>query len=166
MRELSSNNCIVLEWKYPNDYEYVTILLSGFHQLRVLQRIVYKRHTCKEYQSWWTENAFSGGHYYLNMWLHKESFNALVQFRIENIASGYTDMDLESITITAKKYQGLKYFCDSRQGSTTIVVQVSTRLKGVAATAISSAKTANEVIACSAFELLVEKILKTSVGEG
>ena len=74
------------------------------------------------------------------MGLHKESVNALVQFRIENIASGYTDMDLESVTITAKKYQGLKYFRDNRQGSTTIIVQVSTRLKGVAATAISKCK--------------------------
>ena len=71
------------------------------------------------------------------MGLHKESFNALVQFRIENIASGYTDMDLESVTSTAKKYQGLKYFHDNPQGSTTIIVKVSTRLTGVAATAIS-----------------------------
>ena len=29
------------------------------------------------------------------MGMHKESFNALVQFRIENIASGYKDMDPE-----------------------------------------------------------------------
>ena len=74
------------------------------------------------------------------MGLHKESFNALVQFRIVNFASGYTDMDPESVTMTTKKYQGLKYFRDNRHGSTTIIVQVSTRLKGVAGTAISKWK--------------------------
>ena len=34
-------------WKYPKDYEDVIILMNGFHQLRVLQRIIYKRHACK-----------------------------------------------------------------------------------------------------------------------
>ena len=46
-------------------------------------------------QLWKIENAFSAGHYYRNTELHKESFNALVQFRIENIASGYIDIDPE-----------------------------------------------------------------------
>ena len=71
------------------------------------------------------------------MGLHKESFNELVKFTIENIASGYTDIDPESVTITAKKYQGLKYFHDKCHGSNTSIIQMSTRLKGVAATAIS-----------------------------
>ena len=55
-------------WTYRKDYEDVIILMGGFHQLRVLQRIMYKRHACKGYQSWWinastiasgsSENAF------------------------------------------------------------------------------------------------------------
>jgi hypothetical protein len=77
--------------------------MGGFHQLRVLQRIIYKRHACKGYQSWWvdagtiafgsSENAFNGGHYYRNMRLHKGSFNALVQFRAEKITSGFREID-------------------------------------------------------------------------
>lgn len=42
-------------WKYPKDYEDVLILMGGFHQLRVLQRIIYKRHASKGYQSWWVD---------------------------------------------------------------------------------------------------------------
>ena len=30
-------------WKYPKKFEIVLILMGDFHQLRVLQRIIYKR---------------------------------------------------------------------------------------------------------------------------
>ena len=66
------------------------------------------------------------------MRVHKESFNALVQFRIENVTSGYTDMDPD-----------LKLKVQQLQQT-------------------PNAKTVNEVIACPAFEHPVEKILQTS----
>ncbi len=39
-------------WKHPEVYQQVVILMGGFHQLRVRQRILYKQHACKGYKSW------------------------------------------------------------------------------------------------------------------
>ena len=129
-------------WKYPKDYENLIILMSGFHQLRVLQRIIYKRHACKGYQSWWvnagtivfgsSENAFSGGHYYRNMRLHKESFNALVQFRAEKITSGFSEID--------------------------------PNLKLKQLSSAPSPEAIEDVMVCPALELLVQKIVQVEDG--
>ena len=80
-------------WKFPDTYKNVTILMGGFHQLRVRQRMLHKRHGCRGFKSWWidagiiasgsAEKAAEGNHYYRSMRLHKECFNALIQFRVE-----------------------------------------------------------------------------------
>ena len=39
------------------------------------------------------DKAAEGGHYYRNLRLQKESFCALVQFRVESLTAKYTDID-------------------------------------------------------------------------
>lgn len=90
-------------WKYPDVYKNVILLMGGFHQLRVRQRMIHKRHDCKGYKSWWidagviaagsADKAAEGGHYYRNMRLHKESFTALVQMRIEELTANYSTIE-------------------------------------------------------------------------
>ena len=60
--------------------------MGGFHQLRVMQRLLYKHHDCKGYKTWCVDSgtmaggsanqAFEEGHYYRSMRLHKECFDA------------------------------------------------------------------------------------------
>ena len=81
--------------------------MGGFHQLRVRQRHIYKCHAIMGCKEWFmdsgtispgsVDNAFGGNHYYRCMRLLKGAFDALIQFRTENIRNHYrdTDKDLE-----------------------------------------------------------------------
>ena len=51
------------------------------------------------------DKAAEGGHYYRNLRLHKESFCALGQFRVESLTAKYTDIDAGLITL----FQDLKH---------------------------------------------------------
>ena len=96
-----SKLCDIL-WKNPEMYSRIILLMGGFHQLRVMQRILYKRHYCKGYMDWCidaetiakgsAEQAFEGRHYYRCMRVHKECFDALVQFRVEAITTNLSTM--------------------------------------------------------------------------
>ena len=69
--------------------------MSGSHQSRVMQRLLHKRHFPKVYREWCVDTktiaegsinqAFEGRHYYQSMRMHKECFDALVQFCIEKV---------------------------------------------------------------------------------
>ena len=82
-------------WKNPQLYKGIILLMGGFHQLRVMQRLLYKRYACRELKDWFTDagviasgsvdQALEGRHYFRSMRLHKECFDALVQFRIEDL---------------------------------------------------------------------------------
>lgn len=71
--------------------------MGGFHQLRVRQKLLFKRHSCRGYNQWCVDSgiiasgsadqAFEGRHYYRSMRVHKECFDALVQFKVEEIIS-------------------------------------------------------------------------------
>ena len=90
-------------WKDPELYQNVVILMGGFHQLRVRQKTIFKRHAIKGYQQWVIDAktiafgsapaAIEGRHYYRNMRVNKEIFCALVQYRVENITNNYKDFD-------------------------------------------------------------------------
>ncbi len=92
-------------WKNGNHYKKVIVMMGGFHQLRVRQRLIYKRHACMGYKDWHIDSstiapgsadqAFSGKHYYRCMRVLKESFDALVQFFAETTTNNYTDMESE-----------------------------------------------------------------------
>ena len=66
--------------------------MGGFHQLRVKQRLIYKRFSCIGIKEWCINarvialgsatQAMEGHHYY-RLQLHKECFDELVQFPFE-----------------------------------------------------------------------------------
>ena len=90
-------------WKHGNLYKTVLMIMGGFHQMRIRQRIISKRHAVMGYKEWFVESgiispgsvdhAFNGGHYYRCMRLLKEAFDALIQFRTENITNHYQDIE-------------------------------------------------------------------------
>ena len=90
-------------WKHGDYYKNIIILMGGFHQMRVAQRLLYKRFGCLGYKEWFidagtiasgsADRACEGNHYYRSMRLHKESFDALIQYRTEQITEIYTKMD-------------------------------------------------------------------------
>ena len=59
-------------WKNPDLYGQIKVLMGGFHQLRVRQRLLHKRHTVRGYKQWWidaetvasgsADQAMEGGH--------------------------------------------------------------------------------------------------------
>ncbi len=77
--------------------------MGGFHQLRVMQRFIYKCYHCRGMQPWCVdaeiitkgsaEHAFEACHYYSCMRIHKECFDALVQLRIEQITKQNTKIN-------------------------------------------------------------------------
>ena len=95
---LYSKLCHIL-WKNPELYKQVILLMGGFHQLRVMQKILYKRYNCRQIQQICVEaeviakgssdQAFEGRHYYRCLRVHKECFDALVQLRIERLTDNH-----------------------------------------------------------------------------
>ena len=71
--------------------------MSGFHQLRVKQRLIYKRSNCIGIKKWCINDgiiapvsaaqAIEVQHYYRCMHLHKECFDTSVQFGFEKMKS-------------------------------------------------------------------------------
>ena len=68
--------------------------MGGFHQPIVMQqKMLYKRYACLGYRTWFIDSkviadgsvdmAVEGRHYYRCMRVLKESFNALIQYRVE-----------------------------------------------------------------------------------
>ena len=95
--------CHIL-WKDRELYQNIIVLMGGFHQLRVRQKTIYKRHAVKGLQQWCTDSgtvatgssdaAIEGRHYYRCMRIHKEMFCALVQYRAETeMGKSYENMD-------------------------------------------------------------------------
>ena len=92
-----------LIWKHYDRFKTVVPLMGGFHQLRVFQKILYKRHSVIGYQEWYSDagiiaegsapQAFEGRHYFRSMRIHKEGFDALAQHRIDNMTSNYENLD-------------------------------------------------------------------------
>ena len=76
-------------------------IMGCFHQMRVFQRVLFKRYNCMDLQDWlidsWTiaagsvslSQAFEGRHYYRSLRLHKEEFDALVQWRVEDTTNKF-----------------------------------------------------------------------------
>ena len=109
-----SKLCHIL-WKNPELYKQVVLLMGGFHQLRVMQKILYKRYNFRQLQQICVEaeviakgssdQAFEGRHYYRCLRVHKESFDALVQLRVENLTDNHrsTPSDLIAKLQTLRK---------------------------------------------------------------
>ena len=79
-----------ITWKKPKLYKCIVILMGGLHQLCVKQRLIFKCFICIGIKDWCVDagviapssaaQAAEGSHYYRYMCLHKECFNAIVQF--------------------------------------------------------------------------------------
>ena len=92
-------------WKHGGLDKNIIILMGGFHQLRVRQRLIFKRHSCIGYKDRFVDagtisagsvdQAFSGKHYYRCMRILKESFNALIQYRAERLSNNYSTIPVE-----------------------------------------------------------------------
>ena len=90
-------------WKNPDLYGQIKVLMGGFHQLRVRQRLLHKRHTVRGYKQWWidaetvasgsADQAMEGGHYYRCMRTHKETFDALIQCFVEEKTNDLANVD-------------------------------------------------------------------------
>ena len=81
------------------------------------QKILYRRHGCIGYEKWFAasgtvksdvaaENAFSGRHYNSGIRVLKESFDAIVQMRSEDLTINYEELDpfLRESIINIRKY--------------------------------------------------------------
>ena len=90
-------------WKHSDAYKKVIILMGGFHTLRVRQRLIFKRHGFLNFKDWCVDSgiialgsvdtAIMAKHYYRNMRLLKESFDALVQYRVDQLTDTYSDIE-------------------------------------------------------------------------
>ena len=97
-----SKLCDIL-WQNKDIYERIIILMGGFHEVKVVQRVIYKRYYSRRMDTWCVDSAviakgsadqaFEGRHYYRCLRMHKECFDALVQQRIETITKGFSLMD-------------------------------------------------------------------------
>ena len=95
-----SKLCNIL-WKNQGLYKNIILLMGGFHQLRVMQKILHKRYNCRQMQQICVEagiiakgssdQAFEGRHYYRCLRVHKECFDALVQLRIEGLTKCHSE---------------------------------------------------------------------------
>lgn len=93
--ELVYSKLCDIVWKNKDLYQKLILLMGGFHQLRVMQRLIYKRHYCRGFRDWCVDSgviadgsadsAFEGRHYFRCMRVNKECFDALVQYRIEQL---------------------------------------------------------------------------------
>ena len=92
-----------LIWKHGKFDKKIIPLMGGFHQLLVLQKIIYRRHACIGYKKWFVDSKImtsgsvdktvEGRHYYRFMRVHKEAFDAIVQARIESITNSYSGIN-------------------------------------------------------------------------
>ena len=103
-----SKLCHIL-WKNPDMYKKIIVLMGGFHQLRVMQKILYKRYDCRKMQEICVEaeiiakgsanQAFEGRHYYRCLRVHKECFDAFVQLRIEGLTDDYSSTSADLLAL-------------------------------------------------------------------
>ena len=66
-------------WKEPVPYQNVILLMGGFYQVRVLQKIISKQHNIIGSHKWLTDAVVGGRYYYRNY--YKELFCIVVQHR-------------------------------------------------------------------------------------
>ena len=68
--------------------------MGGFHTILVNLKILFKKYGCLGFKDWWVDagaiaessvaQAIEGRHYYRSVCLHKQSFEALIRYRMRN----------------------------------------------------------------------------------
>ena len=88
-------------WNQWNRFKKIIPLIGGFHQIMALQKILYKRHTCIGYKTWFedaqiiasgsVDKAIEGRHYHMR--IHKEAFHSIVQMLVAKLTQDYSQMN-------------------------------------------------------------------------
>lgn len=86
---------VLLQWLNEGKYDKVVNLLGGFHTIMVKLKIMYKKYGALRFRDWWVEagaiaegssvQAVEGRHYFRAIRLHKQSFEALVRYRLKKM---------------------------------------------------------------------------------
>ena len=87
---------MIIKWLYGKRYDKITSLLGGFHTLNVMLKILYKKYALLGLKDWWidadaiamgsADQCAEGRHYSRSIRLHKQSYEALMRYRIEEFA--------------------------------------------------------------------------------
>ena len=83
-------------WNHQDEqFKFIRLIMGGFHQIKVLLKIISKRHSCMGYEQWFVESGliqagsvetgFNGKKYYRTMQLLKAAFCTLIQFRFKSL---------------------------------------------------------------------------------
>ena len=85
----------MIQWMYKEQYEKIAPILGGFHTLLCYLKIMYKKYGCLGFQDWWVDagaiaegsviQAVEGKHYARGLRLHKQSFCALIKWRLKSV---------------------------------------------------------------------------------
>ena len=78
-------------------YSNVIPLTGSFHKLPVFQRILFNHYGCLGFQNWFVDSGtattgtlnqcFEGSHYFSLIRLHKETFDAILQIKVNDITN-------------------------------------------------------------------------------
>ena len=85
---------MMIKWFYEGKYDRIICLLGGFHTLLVMLKILHKKYGLLGKKEWWigadaiaygsADQCAEGRHYSRSIRLHKQSFEALLRFRIHS----------------------------------------------------------------------------------
>ena len=85
----------MITWLNKWKYNKIVLIIGRFHTLLFYQKILYKKYGCLSFQDWWVdagtiaEGSFTqviqGKHYARGIQLHKQSFCALIRWRLKSI---------------------------------------------------------------------------------
>ena len=86
---------VLLQWIHEEKYDKIVNLFGGFHTIMVKLKIMYKKYGALGFRDWWVDagaiaegssvQAMEGRHYFRAIRLHKQSFEALLRYRIRNM---------------------------------------------------------------------------------
>ena len=86
---------VVLQWLNEGKYDKVVNILGGFHTSMVKLKSMYKNLGAMGFRDWWVDagaiaegssvQAVEGHHYFSAIGLHKQSFEALLRYRIHTM---------------------------------------------------------------------------------
>ena len=99
--------------------------MNRFHEMRVFQRVLFKRYNCLGLQDWFVDSgtiaggsvsqASEGRHYYRSISLYKEGFDALLQRKVEDITNKFESIHpdlLSYLTELRQRPSSFKYHGD------------------------------------------------------
>ena len=92
---------LIISWMNQEKYDKIIPLMGGFHTILVNLKILFKKYGCLGFKDWWVDagaiaegsvaQAIEGRHYYRSVRLHKQSFEALIRYRMRknNISTNF-----------------------------------------------------------------------------